>query len=350
MFLPDVCNKLIVSINFVPIYTQGDASRLRGRLPAMPGKPVLMQRKRILMQVIRNFKEMADHLRSGGYRQRLVVVCAYDDSTRGAVARAVSEGFAEAIFVGDRARVEQHPEVAALGGHVRFVEAADGEEAARVAVGLVRGGKADILMKGLVNTDVLLRAVLDKEHGILPQGRVLTHVAVAQVPAYGRLIFLSDAAVIPNPTQEQRIAQVGYAANVCRSFGIAVPRISLIHCSEKASPKFPYTEGYAEIIRMAAQGEWGELVVDGPLDVRTSCDPHSCDAKGIRSSLEGRADVLLFPNIEAGNAFYKTLSLFAQADVAGVLQGTICPVVLPSRSDSVSSKYHSIAMAAVCNN
>lgn len=301
------------------------------------------------MQVIRDFKEMADHLKGGSYRQRLVVVCAYDDSTISAVVRAVSEGFAEVVFVGDRARVEQHPEVAAISSHARFVEVADGDQAARAAVELVRAGKADILMKGLINTDNLLRAVLDKECGILPRGRVLTHVAAAQIPAYGRILFLSDAAVIPYPTQEQRIAQVGYAANVCRAFGVAVPRISLIHCSEKVSPKFPHTEGYAGIIRMAACGEWGEVVVDGPLDVRTSCDPYGCEVKGIRSPLEGSADVLIFPDIEAGNAFYKTITLFAGAAVAGVLQGTICPVVLPSRSDSALSKYYSIAMAAVCN-
>jgi len=301
------------------------------------------------MQVIRDFKEMAARLKAGACRHRLAVVCAYDDSTVGAVARAVTEGFAEAIFVGDRHRVEQRPEVAAISGHARFVEAADGEAAARAAVELVRTGRADILMKGLVNTDILLRAVLDKACGILPPGRVLTHVAAAQIPAYERLLFLSDAAVIPYPTQEQRMAQVGYAVSVCRSFGVAVPRISLVHCSEKTSPKFPHTEGYAGIIGMAAQGKWGEVVVDGPLDVRTSCDPHGCEVKGIRSPLEGRADVLLFPDIEAANAFYKTITLFAGASVAGVLQGTVCPVVLPSRGDNASSKYYSLAMAAVCN-
>lgn len=301
------------------------------------------------MQAIRDFKEMAGRLKGGNRRQRLVAVCAYDDSTTSAVARAVSEGFAEVVFVGDRARAERHPEVAALGGHARFVETADGDQAARAAVELARAGEADILMKGLIHTDDLLRAVLDKSRGILPPGRVLTHVAAAQIPAYGRMLFLSDAAVIPYPTQEQRIAQVAHVVGVCRAFGVAAPRVSLIHCSEKASPKFPHTEGYADIIRLAARGEWGEAVVDGPLDVRTSCDPRGCAVKGIRSPLEGAADALIFPDIEAGNAFYKAITLFAGADVAGVLRGTVCPVVLPSRGDSAASKYYSIAMAAVCN-
>lgn len=292
---------------------------------------------------------MAAHLQACTYRHRLAVVCAYDDSTVGAVVRAVTEGFAEVTFVGDRSRVESRPEVAAIGDHARFLETADGDPAARAAVELVRAGKADILMKGLINTDNLLRAILDKTCGILPPGRVLTHMTAAQIPAYGRILFLSDAAVIPYPTQAQRIAQVGYAVNVCRSFGVVSPRISLIHCSEKVSPKFPHTQGYADIIGMAVQGEWGEVVIDGPLDVRTSCDPHGCEVKGIRSPLEGRADVLLFPDIEAANAFYKTITLFAGASVAGVLQGTICPVVLPSRSDSAQSKFYSLAMAAVCN-
>ena len=172
---------------------------------------------------------------------------------------------------------------------------------------------------------------------------------MAEIPAYHKLLFFTEAAVIPYPTHEQRLAQVGYAIAACRAFGIKTPRIALTHCSEKVSPKFPHTEGYADIIRQAGQGTRGSAIVDGPLDVRTSCDIEGCAIKGIDSPLEGRSDALIFPNIEAGNAFNKTLSFFAGAVIAGTLQGTIRPVVPPSRGDSTMSKYYSMTMAAVCN-
>lgn len=298
---------------------------------------------------IRKFTDMEMRLRSLERRQRIVVVCCYDTSTSQAVERVLAEGFAEVILVGERSKVGLGQDAMPYASLISYVEAATTDEAARAAVALVRNGQADILMKGLINTDVLLRAVLDKENGLLPQGRVLTHLSVAQIPAYDRLLFFTDAAVIPYPTHEQRMAQVGYAIGVCHAFGITTPRIGLTHCSEKVSPKFPHTEGYADIIRRVAHGTWGSAIADGPLDVRTCCDAEGCAIKGIRSSIEGRADILVFPDIEVGNAFYKTLSLFADAEIAGTLQGTICPVVLPSRGDSMLSKYYSIAMAAICN-
>ena len=203
-------------------------------------------------------------------------------------------------------------------------------------------------MKGLINTDKLLRAVLNKETGILPKGKILTHIAVAEIPNYPKPLFFTDAAVIPYPTQEQRIEQVRVAAYACHALGIEEPKISLVHCSEKVSEKtFPFTAGYQEIIDLAKEGRFGKCIVDGPLDVKCSCSVQNMWAKGIDSPINGEADALIFPDIEAGNSFYKTLTLFGRAETAGVLQGPMAPVVLPSRGDSVFSKYYSIALAAV---
>lgn len=300
-------------------------------------------------ETIRHFDDMTAHLRRKGYRQRVAVVCGHDASTQQAVARAVAEGFATATFVGKREETEKGMPAGELAGHIKYIEADTPEEAAREAVALVRNGKADILMKGLIGTDTLLRAVLNKETGILPSGRVLTHIAAAQMPSHDGLVFFSDAAVIPYPTHEQRCAQVGYMVRLCHAFGIRQPRIALNHCSEKASEKFPHTTGYAEISRRAREGEWGEAIVDGPLDVLSAFTPAVCQLKGIRSTIEGKADALIFPDIEAGNAFYKTITCFAQACIAGMLQGAACPVVLPSRGDSSESKYYSLALASVSN-
>ena len=303
------------------------------------------------MQTIQNFEEMVQHLSALGRKITIAVACGDDDSTLQAVTRALASGFARAIFVGNPSVPRAYAPMQAYAHLVEFVEpeSAEPTAAAALAVRLVREGRAGILMKGLISTDVLLRAVLNKAEGLLPPGQVLTHLAVAQIPGRNRLLFFTDAAVIPYPTAEQRAAQIGYVADVCRKFGIAQPRISLIHCSEHVSEKFPHTLTYADLSRRASEGEWGPAMVDGPLDVRTSIDPVALHIKGIPSPLEGQADALIFPNIEAGNTFYKTITFLTASDVAGTLCGTTCPVILPSRGDSAQDKYFSLAFAAMFN-
>lgn len=303
------------------------------------------------MQPIHSFDDLTLHLQQMGRRLRLAVVCGTDASTIGAVMRAVEQGFAEATFVGDCAAVrEQVCMNKSACEHLAFVEAATHEEAAAAAVRLVREHQADVLVKGLLHTATLLRAVLHKQEGILPEGRVLTHIMAAQIPAYHKLLFMSDAAVIPYPTHEQRAAQVAYMVDMLHKMGIAEPRIALIHCAETVSDKFPHTLGYAELCQRAAAGEWGKCIVDGPLDLRTSLDPVALRIKGIASPLEGDADALIVPDIEVGNALYKSLPLFAHARLAGTLCGTTAPVVLPSRGDDVEAKYNSLALAIIYKN
>ena len=274
------------------------------------------------MESIRNFAQLTDHLRKLNHRKKIAVVCANDPNTEYAIARALEEGIAEFLMIGNSALLEKYPTLKKYPDYVKTIHIEDPDEAAREAVRIVREGGADILMKGIINTDNLLHAILDKEKGLLPKGKILTHLAVMEIPTYHKLLFFSDAAVIPRPTLQQRIEMIWYAICSCRHFGIEQPRISLIHCTEK-------------------------VIIDGPLDVRTSCEQASGDIKGIVSPINGEADVLIFPNIESGNAFYKSVSLFAKAEMAGLLQGPICPVVLPSRSDSGLSKYYSIAMACL---
>ena len=208
-------------------------------------------------------------------------------------------------------------------------------------------GDADILMKGLINTDNLLRAVLKKGDGLLPPGGVLSHVAVAQIPLYHKLLFFSDAAVIPRPTLEQYRQMIANDVALCRRLGCEQPRVALIHCTEKTDEKFPHTLSYAQLRQEAEQGMFGSVFVDGPMDAKTACDRHSGEIKGLSSPVVGNADILIFPNIEAGNTFYKTISLFGDANMAGILTGTIAPVVVPSRSDSGNSKYYSLALACL---
>jgi len=202
-----------------------------------------------------------------------------------------------------------------------------------------------VLMKGIINTDNLLRAVLNKEHGLLPKGHILSHVTVAEIPTYNKLLFFSDAAVIPRPTLDHFDAMIRYNLDVCRRMGIDTPRVALIHCTEKVNEKFPHTLDYVTLKERAEAGEYGDMFLDGPMDAKTACDAHSGEVKGISSPVVGHADMLIFPNIESSNTFYKAISLFGQACMAGMLTGTTAPVVLPSRADSDNSKYYSLVLA-----
>lgn len=275
--------------------------------------------------MIKTFNDMRNELMASGQRHRIAAVCVYDKATCDALHQVEEEGIASTFFI----------------------DGETPEDAAAKGVQMIHDGKADILMKGLIGTDLLLKAILHKEKGLLPAGHVLTHISVAEMPTYHKLLFFSDAAVIPYPTHEQRIEQVRYAADICRKMGIKEPRIALIHCSEKPSPKFPFVDGYQEIKQMAEMNTFGPCLVDGPLDVKSACSLHALKAKGISSVLNGEADVLIMPDIEAGNAFYKSMTLFAGAHTAGVLCGTQCPVVVPSRGDSTEAKYNSILFALV---
>lgn len=298
------------------------------------------------MKAIQNFDELVEHLQARSEKRHLAVVCPNDESTQQAVMQAVDMGFADAVLVG--CTPESEKAFARYAGQVEFVQASDVNDAAAKGVALVREGRADVMMKGLLNTDDLLRAVLNKETGILPKGRVLTHITCAQVPQYDKLLFCTDVAVIPSPTKEQREAQLKYLLALCRSMGIRQPGVALINCSEKVSEKhFPHTVEYRELVERAAKGDFGPCIVDGPLDLKTSLSGKALRKKGLKSPLMGHADALIFPDIQAGNVFYKTITLFCKAQTAAMLAGPEVPVVLTSRADSIESKFYSLALACI---
>ncbi len=303
------------------------------------------------MNPILNFNQLTSYLKSLPTRRRVAVVCPHDPHTEYAVKRALEEGFAEFLLIADKKYLHRAEAICNdYPSYVTVYTAEDMDEAARLAVRLVHEGKAEILMKGIINTDNLLRAVLDKENGLLPKGRVLSHITLTQVPSYPKLIFFSDCAVIPKPTYEQYKAMIHYVVDVAHQFGLDEPRVALIHCTEKVNPKFPHTLDYEQLKKDALDGVFGQMQIDGPMDVKTACDVHSGDIKGLSSPVVGNADVLIFPNIESGNTFYKTVSLFGRADMAGILQGALCPVVVTSRSDSSISKYYGLAFACITQN
>ena len=299
------------------------------------------------MTTIKSFSQLTDHLSLMASKPKVAVVCPYDTDTCEAVFEALADGLIKAVLVGEKGKIDATHIAAKFPDSVEIVDAASDKDAAATAVAFAREGKADILMKGLIGTDTLLHAVLDKQNGILPPGNLLTHITVSEIPGLDRLIFYSDVAVIPYPTLEQREKILMLDAEVLRRFGIENPKVALIHFTEKVNPKFPNSVDYQTMVGRAQAGEYGRVTVGGPMDVKTAFDLHSAKVKGITSPVAGHADLLLFPNIESANTFYKTMSYFVEAEMAGALLGTSVPVVLPSRADSASNKFFSLALASM---
>lgn len=298
------------------------------------------------MESIQNFDDIVSRQCSVTNRKRVAVVCPADSHTEYVVGRCLKEGIADFLLV---CAGECKPEFERLRsmyeGHVEVYLEPTPDDAAYKAVDLVREGQAAVLMKGTLNTDNLLRAILNKEHGLLELGRVLSHITIAQIPSYRKLIVFSDAAVVPRPTLDQFDAILRYTVSASRHMGVSRPDVALINCTEKVNEKFPHTICYEELKKRAEAGEYGDVCLGGPMDVKTACDADSGSIKGITSPVVGNADVLIFPNIESGNVFYKTITLFAKAETAGILCGTTVPVVVASRADSCESKYYSLALA-----
>lgn len=274
------------------------------------------------METISNFGMLRERL-LGKDPVQVVAVEANDEHSQWAIHRAEEEGWAK----------------------VTNIQSDIVEESAQRAVRMVREGKAQAIMKGIVNTDVVLRAVLNKEEGLLPKGNVITHIAAMKIPCYHKLLFVTDVAVIPYPTLEQRKAMINYAITLCKVYGIEQPKVALLHCTEKVSPKFPITEDYVTIIEECRNGLLGNTIIDGPIDLKCAIDKEAALIKKLDSPVAGDSDVLVMPDIQAGNVFYKTITTVTDAELAVGLQGAACPISITSRSDSALTKFNSLAMA-----
>jgi phosphate butyryltransferase len=297
-------------------------------------------------RMITSLRQMAEIVRASGRKYRIAVAWAEDSNTIGSISRAVEEGFVEAILIGNRKAIIGT--CIGLGCDLSLfsiIDAPDEVSAAALAVEMTANGKADIVMKGLVGTDKFLKAVMNKEKGLLAPGAVMSYVCALEIPAYHKLLFLTDTAVLPFPTLLQKIAMARYAIAIAHRFGIEKPKVALIGASEKVSDHFPNSLDYKVMCEMTEEGKFPDCVMDGPLDLFLACDPGSVKIKGVPTPVEGDADILLFPSLEACNPFYKGLMLFAKSELAGIICGTTKPVIVMSRSESELSKYYCIALA-----
>lgn len=298
--------------------------------------------------MIRSLDQMVAKVLSTKRKFRIAVAWAQDSNTVGAIQKAVNDGFAEAIMIGNGSEIVRLCESISFKKELyTVIESGNESAASQDAVSLVKSGQADIVMKGLVGTDKFLKAVMDKENGLMLPGATLTYVGAMEIPAYHKLLFITDTAVIPFPSLDQKIAMAEYAIEMARNFGIEKPKVALIGASEKMSRHFENSVDYAIMCKMTERGQIKNCIMDGPLDIFLACDKKSAAIKGIETPINGDADILLFPSLEASNPFYKGLMLFGKGELGGIIRGTSKPVVLMSRSESEKSKYYCIALACL---
>ena len=298
--------------------------------------------------MITRMEQMEEKVLSLKKRHRIAVAWAQDTNTIGALEKAVKKGFIEAILVGNPSAIKKVCDKEGIDRNIfTLVESENESHASAAAVMLAKTGEADIVMKGLVGTDKFLKAVMDKEKGLMLPNAVLSYVCALDIPAYNKLLFITDPAVIPFPDLDQKIAMAGYAIEMAKKFGIKKPRIALIGASEKMSRHFSSSADYSVMCKMADRNQIKDCIMDGPLDLFLACDRNSPAIKGVETPINGEADILLFPSIESCNPFYKGLMLFAQGELAGLIRGTEKPVIVMSRSESEKSKYYCIALSCM---
>lgn len=299
--------------------------------------------------MLTGFDQIFEELRGRGSKKRMIAAWGVDSHTVAAAGQAVEAGLADVTLVGDEALIskaclEEGVDVSIF----TIVHNPDEISSVSQAVQMIREGQGDFLMKGLCSTDKFLRAILNKETGLLPPKGTLTHCGVLEIPQYHKLLFVGDVAVIPAPDFKQKQVIMDYLVKTAKAVGVEKPKVAVIAATEQVLPSQPATIEAAMLAKMADRGQIKGCIVDGPLALDVAIDQESVEIKGLVSPVAGDADCLLFPNIESGNVFYKVNSkLVPGVRQAGILVGAKVPCVLSSRADSIDTKLNSIAIAAM---
>lgn len=297
--------------------------------------------------MITNFDELISRVKECS-KKTLAVAVAQDDAVLEAVQAAKEQGIADAILVGDEAKIREIAATLNMDlSDYQIINEPDNWQAALTAVKLAHDGVADMYMKGLLDTKSFLKSILDKEVG-LRTGRPLSHVAVFEVEGIKQLLFLTDVAFMTYPTLEDKVHIIENTVEVAHACGLECPKVAPLAAVEVVNPKMPATVDAAELTKMNEEGRITGCIVDGPLSMDIAIDPEAAAHKGASNrKVAGDADILLFPDIHAGNLVYKTLVHTAKVENGCILTGTKVPAILTSRSDSFQTKVNSIALAAV---
>lgn len=294
---------------------------------------------------IRNFKELREHVGSSA-KKTVAVAAAHDGHTLEAVLKANEEGVLDYLLVG---KADEIRDIGKELGHrieaERIINADSDEEAAAISIQLVKKGQADFLQKGLMQTSTLLKAVVNKETGI-GTGKPVSHTALLDIPAYHKIVGVTDGGMILYPDLEQKKAIVHNAVEMFRGFGYEKPLVAAVCPVEVVNPKMQETVDAAALKEAALKGEFGECYVEGPISFDLAVNKESARIKGYESPVNGETDIFLVPNISTGNIMVKSQLEFAGALMAGCVIGAQCPIALNSRSASFEEKYYSLMACA----
>jgi phosphate butyryltransferase len=280
-------------------------------------------------------------------KKKLAIASAEGEEIIEAVTQAVEEKIIFPVLVGDQAKIKELCSKKNLDlGQVEIINAPDPKLAAKAAVEAVKQGKAEMLMKGKVDTSTLLKAVLDKESG-LRTGALLSHVAVVEVSSYPKFMLVTDGGMNIRPDIMQKAKIIENAVEVAKRLGVERPKVSCLAAVELVNPDMQETVDAAGLVKMAERGDIMDVVIDGPIAFDAAIDAEAARTKGIVSPVAGDTDIFLVPDIASGNIFVKSLIYLADAKVGGLVVGAGAPIVLLSRSDSAKTKLYSMALGAM---
>lgn len=298
--------------------------------------------------VLRSFDQLlAERKPSKGKAKRLAVAAAHDSHTLEAVMKARDDGIIEPILIGRGEEIRRILDSTGVSINVPVViHEEDDDRAAAKAVSLVRCGEADLLMKGKLNTANMLRAVIDKNTGLLEEGRVISLMAMAQIPGYHKLLVMTDGGIVRDPDLGQKKCIIENAVGVLKNLGYECPKVAVMAAVEKVNEKMPETVDADALVQMNRSGELKDCIVEGPLSMDIALDAEMARIKNYQGKIAGDPDILVWPNVVAGNLVGKALVRFGGAKTISFAVGAKCPLVVTSRAASASIKYLTILAAA----
>lgn len=295
---------------------------------------------------IRNFQEIIDKVKMSPIKKRMVIAAAGEEHTLQAALHARKEGIITPVLVGDKLEINRIlNDLNETVPDEDIYDVSDVKEAAEKAVELVREGKGDFLMKGFLDTSVILKAVVNKEKG-LGKGGIMSHFTMFEVPNYHKILVVVDGGMVTYPTLEQKKCIIENTVGVLRSYGYENPKVGVLSCVEKVNPKMPETVEADTLAKMNEKGEITGCVVAGPISYDCVMSSEVAKLKKFDNPVVGDADILVAPNIHTGNIMGKMLTITCGAKMAGFIVGAKCPIVLTSRGSSAEEKYLSIVMSA----
>ncbi|MCK9244089.1 MAG: bifunctional enoyl-CoA hydratase/phosphate acetyltransferase [Candidatus Marinimicrobia bacterium] len=295
--------------------------------------------------MLRTYSEIFEAVKANARKCTVSIALAEDKSALEAAKVLAENEVAKVLLTGEPDKIRLYAEQIGYPIKDKEIVAAFGEEeAAARAVEQVRLGKAEILMKGHTSTPVLMKAVLDRENG-LRTGKVLSHVAVAEIASYHKLLMITDGGINIAPDLETKKAILRNAIGVAGKLEITQPKIAVLCPIEKVNPKIPETVDARALQEMAERGEFGSVIVEGPIATDVALSARAAQRKALTSRIAGDTDVILVPGLTCGNSLLKSLMFLANAKVGGVVIGARVPIVLLSRADEPAEKLHSMLLA-----